>query len=145
MEGKDFNEVVRAICRDDPRYAAGAYHFMRHALDYTVKEVHKADPNRASHHISGAELSDGARIWALDQYGPMAFTLLREWGIQRTDDFGEIVFNLIEYQVFGKTDDDKREDFTACFDFHQAFVAPFLPATPGHRSHDAAVPAPRHP
>ena len=54
-------------------------------------------------------------------------TVLNEWGITRCADFGDIVFNLIEYNVFSKTENDRREDFTEVFDFDEAFVKPFQP------------------
>lgn len=127
MNGKNFNEVVQLIRRDDPRYEVGAYHFIRQALDYTLKKVREADGARSNRHVSGVELSEGIRDFALDQYGPMTLTLLNEWGIERTQDFGEIVFNLVDYEVFGKTEDDRKEDFVDVFDFSEAFEQPFLP------------------
>jgi uncharacterized repeat protein (TIGR04138 family) len=128
MQGKNFNEIVSLIHKEDPRYAPGAYHFMRHALDYTLQSLGGQGKKPLNRHISGAELSEGIRAFAIAQYGPMSHALLREWGIGRTEDFGEIVFNLVEYGVFGKTDDDSRHDFKNLYDFHSAFVAPFEPA-----------------
>ena len=64
----------------------------------------------------------------LDQFGPLAKTVLESWGVHRCRDFGEIVFNLIEYRVFSKTDSDRREDFADVYDFDEAFVKPFRPA-----------------
>ncbi|MGY8688984.1 MAG: Minf_1886 family protein, partial [Verrucomicrobiales bacterium] len=60
-------------------------------------------------------------------FGPMVMTVFEEWGIHSCADFGEIVFNLIEARVFGKTDDDKKENFVGHYDFEEAFVRPFLP------------------
>jgi uncharacterized repeat protein (TIGR04138 family) len=66
----------------------------------------------------------------LDQYGPLAKTVLNAWGVTQSRDFGEIVFNLIEHNVFSKTENDRREDFADVFDFEEAFVKPFQPARP---------------
>ncbi len=77
--------------------------------------------------MSGAELLQGIRTHALDQYGPLAKTVLNGWGISRCSDFGDIVFNLIEYNVFSKTENDRREDFADVYDFEEAFVKPFVP------------------
>jgi uncharacterized repeat protein (TIGR04138 family) len=66
----------------------------------------------------------------LEQYGPLAKTVLNTWGVKRCSDFGDIVFNLIEYNVFSKTENDRREDFADIYDFEDAFVKPFLPASP---------------
>ncbi|HTQ30800.1 MAG TPA: Minf_1886 family protein, partial [Opitutaceae bacterium] len=66
--------------------------------------------------------------YALDQFGPLAKTVLNEWGITRCADFGDIVFNLIEYNVFSKNENDRREDFADVYNFEDAFVKPFRPA-----------------
>jgi uncharacterized repeat protein (TIGR04138 family) len=129
MQDLDFNEVVDLICKEDPRYDKKAYTFIRQGLDHTVKEIKKKDAGktRASQHVTGAELLDGLRVFALDQYGPLTKTVLNSWGIKRCTDFGEIVFNLIEYNVFSKTESDRREDFVDLYSFDDAFVKPFLP------------------
>ncbi len=72
-------------------------------------------------HISGQELAEGCRDLALEQFGPMARTVLEHWGIHSTEDMGEIVFALIECRVLVKQDSDSREDFQAVFDFDEVF------------------------
>lgn len=126
----EFGEIVVQICKEDPRFDRKAYDFVRLGLDHTVKELRKKDASRAerSRHVTGPELLEGLRAYALDQYGPLAKTVLNAWGIRRCRDFGDIVFNLIEYNVFSKTDNDRREDFSDIFDFDEAFVKPFQPA-----------------
>jgi uncharacterized repeat protein (TIGR04138 family) len=120
MQNPDFSEIVALICKEDPRFDRRAYEFVRLGLDHTVK----------SRHVTGPELLDGLRVYALDQFGPLAKTVLNAWGILRCRDFGDIVFNLIEYNVFSKTENDRREDFADIFDFDEAFVKPFQPARP---------------
>jgi len=129
MQDLDFNEVVELIHKEDPRFDRKAYTFIRHGLDQTVKELRKKDAERAqrSQHVSGPELLNGLRVYALDQYGPLAKTVLNSWGITRCKDFGDLVFNLIEYKIFSKTEDDRREDFSDIYTFDDAFVKPFLP------------------
>ncbi len=128
----DFNAVVDVIRKEDPRYDRKAYAFVREGLDHTVKDMEKKNRERLrkSRHITGPELLHGLRAYALDQFGPLARTVLDDWGVRRCTDFGEIVFNLIEYGVFSKTDTDRREDFSDIYDFADAFVKPFLPRTP---------------
>lgn len=130
MQNPDFAEIVATICKEDPRFDRRAYDFVRLGLDHTVKELRKKDAARAekSRHVSGPELLHGLRIYALDQYGPLAKTVLNTWGVHRCRDFGDIVFNLIEYNVFSKTENDRREDFSDIFEFEDAFVKPFQPA-----------------
>jgi uncharacterized repeat protein (TIGR04138 family) len=73
-------------------------------------------------HVSGQELCEAARRYGLQQYGFLAPTVLATWGIRRTEDFGEIVFNMIEIGQMRKTKADKREDFHGVYDFDDAFA-----------------------
>ena len=130
MQNPDFSEIVALINKEDPRFDRRAYDIVRLGLDHTVKELRRKEGVKAerSRHVSGPELLEGLRIYALDQYGPLAKTVLNAWGIKRCQDFGDIVFNLIEYNVFSKTETDRREDFADIFEFEAAFVKPFQPA-----------------
>jgi uncharacterized repeat protein (TIGR04138 family) len=129
MQDLEFNEIVGLICKEDSRFNRKAYTFVRQALDHTVKELKKKTPERTgkSQHVTGAELLEGIRSFALEQFGPMTKTVLTTWGITRCSDFGDIVFNLIDYNVFSKTESDRREDFANLYDFEEAFVKPFVP------------------
>lgn len=140
MQDLDFDEVVALICKEDSRFDRRAYQFVRQGLDHTVKEIRKSDAERArkSLHVSGPELLEGLRTYALDQFGPMARTVLHAWGIKRCSHFGDIVYNLIEYNVFSKTDADRREDFSEVYTFDEAFEKPFRP-----ERRDAPADAPR--
>lgn len=132
MQDLEFDEIVELICKEDPRFDRRAYIFTRQGLDHTVKELKKRDSDRAgrSLHVTGPELLDGLRAFALDQFGPLAITVLNGWGVKQCADFGDIVFSLIDYNVFSKTESDRREDFSEVFDFEDAFVKPFLPKHP---------------
>ena len=130
MQNPDFSEIVAQICKEDSRYDRKAYDFVRLGLEHTVKDLRKRDAARAerSRHVSGPELLDGLRLYALEQFGPLAKTVLNTWGVHSCRDIGEIVFNLIEYNVFSKTENDRPEDFADVYDFENAFVKPFQPA-----------------
>jgi uncharacterized repeat protein (TIGR04138 family) len=128
MQPTHFQEVVERILAKDSRYTREAYLFVREGLDFAQKPVQKEKGTaEAVHHISGRELLGGLRGYALDQYGPMAITLLEEWGIRRCEDFGEIVFNMVDFGLLSKTETDSREDFKGAYDFAEAFRKPFLP------------------
>jgi uncharacterized repeat protein (TIGR04138 family) len=58
----------------------------------------------------------------------MTMTVLAEWGIRECADFGEIVFNMIEQNLLGKSDRDSRADFKEGYNFQEAFRRPFMPA-----------------
>jgi uncharacterized repeat protein (TIGR04138 family) len=139
QQDPDFAEIVSLICKEDSRFDRKAYDFIRLGLDHTVKELKSKESGRAgrSRHVSGPELLEGLRVYALDQYGPLTKTVLEAWGVNCCSDFGEIVFNLIEYNVFSKTDNDRREDFSDLYSFDDAFVKPFLPAK-AHRGSSGA-------
>ena len=127
---QSFDAVLEEVIARDPRYQRDAYHFLREALDHTQKAVSKANQGRLRH-VSGHELLAGVRAYALQQYGPMTLTLLREWGVGRCEDFGELVFNLVEVGVLSKTDTDSRADFANGYDFDEAFRKPYLPSSAG--------------
>lgn len=131
MQDLEFSEIVELICKEDGRFDKRAYHFVRAGLDFTVKELKKRDPDRArkSQHVSGPELLNGMRAYALEQFGPLAYTVLTNWGLTRCSNLGDIVFQLIEYKVLSKTDNDKPEDFGDLYSFDEAFLKPFEPAT----------------
>ena len=133
MQTVSFDEVVDKIVGRDPRYHRDAYHFVREALDHTQKLIHKderGDESKKMRHVSGQQLLAGIRDYALAQFGPMVLTVFEEWGVRRCEDFGEIVFNLVDNGngLFGKTEQDSRDDFKGGYDFEEAFRKPFLPA-----------------
>lgn len=125
----DFAAVISEIRQQDGRFEPGAYHFVRQGLDHTIKTLEEKEPERESSHVSGQELLEGIRQYALEQYGPMALTLFEHWGVQCCEDFGEIVFQLVDQGVLGKTESDRLEDFADGYDFAKAFAEPFLPAS----------------
>lgn len=126
MAARDFSEVIEEIVAADGRYDKGAYLFVRRALDHTLKGRRDQSKSGGTH-VSGQELLEGIREYALEQFGPMSKTLLEQWRVNECADFGEIVFNLVEHGVFGKTESDKREDFREGYSFEAAFVQPFRP------------------
>lgn len=124
---REFEAVIRRIQEKDPRYDRGAYYFVRQGLDHTITRLEKLGKKRDSNHVSGGELLEGIREFALQQYGPMALTLLKTWGVNDCKDIGHIVFHLVDNQVLGKTEKDTIEDFECGYDFDEAFNKPFLP------------------
>ena len=140
MQKRDFAEALDLIGSHDSRYARDAYFFLRDALDYTIK-LRKKNKD-GSTHVTGPQLLEGIRLYALKEFGPMVTTVFDFWGVARCEDFGEMVFNLIRVGIFGKTDQDTIDDFRGGYTFHQAFVAPFVPETPmHHRRLQADLPA----
>jgi uncharacterized repeat protein (TIGR04138 family) len=126
MQAMQFEQSVVSILKRDKRFDPHAYFFLKDALDFTLKRIAEANGGQARH-VSGPELLEGYRDYALEQFGPMASTLMKEWSVRKCQDVGDMVFQLIEEQVFGKQESDKKEDFSEAFDFEASLVTPFLP------------------
>lgn len=126
------------VRQDAERFPEAAFQFVREGLAYTVKTVHGiTDPadeiiadarrgmaQRRTRHINGQQLSIGLRDFALKQYGSLAGTVMRKWGVKKTDDFGTIVYAMIDRKEMRASPDDHLDDFKNVFDFEEAFVEP---------------------
>ncbi|MBT8486903.1 MAG: hypothetical protein HKO59_05500 [Phycisphaerales bacterium] len=105
-------------------YPIEAYDFVREGLSYTSEQVH-GDPEtlpEIDRHVSGQQLCLGLRDFAITQYGLLAPVVLDHWRIRRTEDFGRIVFTMIDAGLMSSTPDDTLEDFRGVFDFREAFT-----------------------
>ncbi|MBL4701254.1 MAG: hypothetical protein JKX85_08340 [Phycisphaeraceae bacterium] len=121
------------------RYPVDAFIFIQRGLDHTVRNIHGQTPEAQtqaptqaspgtpkdeeslSRHISGQQLCEGLRKFAVQQYGLMARTVLRRFKIYHTEDFGHLVFAMVNAGLMRKTDEDTLADFTAVYDFSEAF------------------------
>ena len=101
------------IMRDDDRYDPRAY-----ALVLAVM-------SGVGENISGMELLERFRDFVLDEFGPMSYAVLSDWGVKNCADVGEIVFNLVESGRLGKSERDSRADFIDGYDFREAFLDPY--------------------
>jgi uncharacterized repeat protein (TIGR04138 family) len=112
---EEFTGIISNICEADSRYSPEAYEFVMEALAFSQKKFKKAK------HISGEELLAGIRALLLKKFGPMTVTLLKAWGIKKTDDFGNIVYNLVQNKVLAKDTEDQYESFKNAYDFDEVF------------------------
>ncbi len=110
-----FDEIVEVITDKDPRYKEGAYSFVMESLTFTQKKF------RSIKHVSGTELLEGIKQLLVKKFGPMTMTVLTHWGIKETEDFGNVVFNLVENKVLSKTEDDDIQSFRDVYDFEKVF------------------------
>jgi uncharacterized repeat protein (TIGR04138 family) len=110
------------LASDVGLYPPEAFEFIQQGLAFTVQQIHgpKASP-KAKRHVTGQDLCEGLRQYAIGQWGFLARTVLRRWNITSTLDFGRIVFALIEVGQMQKTDDDTIDDFKDVYDFRTAF------------------------
>ena len=127
------------LLKDDPRYSLEAYKFVREALGFaqdvmqlgtepTSDELaEEEDPEQSppERHVTGQQLCEAIRQYAVEQYGYLAKVVLNSWGVHATGDFGEIVYNLIRIRWMRKSQNDRREDFDNVYDFDEAFQQQF--------------------
>lgn len=106
------DELASASGRFDPR----AYLFVLQCLDHCRRRV------KRSGHVTGQELVESARLLAISEFGPMAKSVLNHWGIERTEDIGTIIFEMVEDGLLSTTDEDSPDDFADGFDFKTEFV-----------------------
>lgn len=124
---------LAALAAQDRRYPVEAYHFVFEALDYVIERQDRfcrrtgesAAPDR---HVSVVQLLEGLREYALDEFGPLARLVLERWNIFRTEDFGEIVFSLVEHRLLNKQEADRKIDFRNGFNFREAFDKAWRPS-----------------
>jgi len=122
MSGCDgLEERVALIRRRDRRYSRNAYFFVLDALDYTIEHLGRHRQVGEARHVGGREVLEGVRELAAGQFGPLAQIVLQRWGIVRTEDIGEVVFNLIDVGLLSRRPEDSRLDFADGFDFGSAF------------------------
>ena len=119
-------KAIQKIVEEDPRFHKDVYFFMQDAVAYTLELLNKQNKHQHKH-ITGQQLCEGIRKYFLDKFGPMAIDVLKEWRITQTRDFGIIVFNMAKYNVLSTRKEDSMDDFENIYDFHQEFVARFLP------------------
>jgi uncharacterized repeat protein (TIGR04138 family) len=107
-----------SLVKADGRYAWEAYEFTRRAVTYASEVVFSTGT-----HVSGKELLEAIRRLGPDRFGLLTREVFRSWGVHTTDDFGEIVFNLVDAGLLSKTDEDSREDFRSVYSFDDVFSA----------------------
>ncbi len=123
------HRIFQVLERDN-RYKLEAYQFVRDALSYAHDELRMGEARetpgeeespRLETHLTGQQLCEAIRLFAIDQFGLMARVVLKNWGVSHTGDFGDIVYNMIDIGLMKKSDSDRREDFDGVYDFIEAF------------------------
>ena len=93
---EDILQKIQTLTERHPQFKFEAYSFILAALHYTMTALPKP------RHITGKEFCDGIRRYAIDQFGPLAKTVLDYWGVKETLDFGRLVFALVEVGLMKK-------------------------------------------
>jgi len=128
MQKISIKQAIEQLTKSDSRYPEDAYHFVREALDFTIKQEKKKPVGPREHHITGKDLLEGVRAFALKEYGPLSHTVLKYWNLKRSEDIGEVVYNLVSIRILKTSENDSKNDFKNGYDFKEAFVHPFEPS-----------------
>ena len=126
MSHLSFDDAVKKIRLTETRFSLPAYEFVRRSLDHALQRLGRADQKKPAH-VRGEELLESFRALALQEFGPMAKTVLNDWGISTCTEVGEVVFRLVQHGILGKSETDKIDDFQEIYTFREAFECPFLP------------------
>lgn len=110
MSKNSYEELDKIITKDS-RFKAEAYEFVLAALHYTQNKLNRQG------HITARELLAGIREYALEQFGGMTRYVFKKWGIDNTQDFGDIVFNMVDSGLLHKRQEDSKEDFKDVYNF----------------------------
>lgn len=124
-ENDVLEDRIGQIRRRDRRFGRYAYFFVLDSLDYTMASLGRDQRAGEERHVGGQELLEGIRDLAAEQFGPMAASVFSRWGVRGTDDFGEIVFNLIDAGLLSRRPEDSRLDFAGAYDFESEFRVKF--------------------
>ena len=118
---------LQSVVSKDRRYSMQSYQFVFEALDYTASKLGKKynSSMEEERHVTGQELSEGVKQYAMKKFGYMTRIVLEQWGITKSGDFGEIVFNLVDSGLMGKTETDSLDDFKDLYDFYIEFDEKF--------------------
>ena len=111
-------------------YPPEAFIFVHRGLDFTARQLYGEVPETGEscgtpgpeRHVSGQQLCHGLRDYALEQYGLLARSVLKHWHIHKSEDFGHIVFAMVNAGLMRKTDEDSIRDFKNVYDFADVFV-----------------------
>lgn len=117
----EFEQKLLAIRRKDRRFAIEAYLFLFEALEYTIQQLGRQNAHGPERHITGRELLSGFRDLAQKQFGPLSLYVLSHWGVQSTEDVGDMVFLLVDSGLLKKRETDTKADFARGFDFREVF------------------------
>jgi len=112
---REIRNKIEKIIEVDPRYSEDAYSFVIDAVEQIISEL------PVPRHVNARELLEGIKKIASEKFGPLAKEVFNFWGIKTTGDFGIIVYNLIDYDLLRKSDEDRLEDFFDVYDFDEAF------------------------
>lgn len=112
-------EKLGKLCRRDPRYSRNTYVFVLEALDRTIQRLESEQSS--TRHVGGKELLESIRDFGRERFGPLAKEVFNHWGVLATEDFGQVVFNMISAGLLQRRPQDSIQDFADGYDFERVF------------------------
>ncbi|HEU4700293.1 MAG TPA: Minf_1886 family protein [Gemmatimonadales bacterium] len=119
------DDVLARIRARGGQYDERAYVFVLAAIEFLQSRL------ELRRHVTGAELAWACRDLAHAQFGLIAPQVLAHWGIARTEDFGRIVYTLVEVGLLVTQPGDREQDFAGVYDFEDAFASYEWQGVPG--------------
>ena len=116
METGGVHERIEELAEESQRYRAEGFYFVLRSIEHCRRRLQRTG------HVTGPELLESSRQLAVEEFGPMAKSVLNHWGIESTEDIGRIVFLMVDNGLLSKTDEDALDDFRNGFDFETEFV-----------------------
>lgn len=123
MSDTSLQRILELLSQKEPRYHPEAYQLVWKAMDLLARKW--ATEGRRD--FRAHEVMEAFKEVTLQEFGPLSLLVLEEWGVKSTRDIGNLVFNMVELGLLGKSPEDRIEDFDHGFDFQEAFKKPFLP------------------
>ncbi len=114
---KNFAHAVEDILKQHPEYDKEAYYLLDRTIGYASSVM------KLEGHLSAEQLHLCYCKLAQEEFGPLAYEVLENWGIKNSSDLGSIVYNLISIGVFGKDNNDEQSDFDTLPDIQRVIAA----------------------
>lgn len=119
----DFKKKIFKLRKIDSRYEADAYTFIMECFRFSSGKKTRTQ----TRNLKAREICEAVKDLALENFGPMAGTVLSEWGVKNTADIGQLVKGLVEVKILAEEADDSYDLFNDLFDFHEVFEKPYEP------------------
>lgn len=113
----DLQQAI-TLSRQDSRYPAAAFLYL---MD-TLREM--LDARKEGDHVTGKEVCLALRQNLQKDFSLMAPDVLKSWNIVETNDFGNMVYDMVDAGLFSTSPQDSRADFVDVYPIPGALALP---------------------
>ncbi len=99
----------------EKKYKIDAYLFVHEAIGHLYKKLGEKK------HVTAQELLKSISDLGRKKYAPLTRIVFEYWGVKTCMDFGRIVYDMIDFKLLSKTDEDSLADFNNGYDFKTEF------------------------